>query len=207
MNSVSTIIFDFDGTIADSVKVIFEIMNEISPEFGYKRISKDGIAKFRNLGTERMIRELNIPRDRLEYFNDRIRQELKNKDLKPVNGMVEVIRSLKIAQFHMGILTSNALNTVKKFLSNYKIECFDYIYPEAGIYGKGGLLNKMIGDLRLDPGKMVFIGDETRDIDAGKTCGVRTIAVTWGLNGIKPLTKRKPDWLIETPKELLKIFN
>jgi phosphoglycolate phosphatase-like HAD superfamily hydrolase len=76
----------------------------------------------------------------------------------------------------------------------------------AGLYEKAGLLKKLIDVLAIPAGEVVYIGDETRDITAGKKCGVKTIGVTWGLNGRESLLAENPDWLVCNPEQLRKLF-
>ena len=51
--------------------------------------------------------------------------------------------------------------------------------------------------------KCIYIGDETRDIEAARKAGVKVAAVSWGLNSREALEKYQPDWLLENPKNLL----
>ena len=53
---------------------------------------------------------------------------------------------------------------------------------------------------------MYFVGDEVRDIEAGKKVGINTIAVSWGYNTKSALDKEHPDYLIDFPLELEKII-
>ena len=59
-------------------------------------------------------------------------------------------------------------------------------------------------DLKLS--EMIYIGDETRDIQAAKKAGIRSAAVTWGYNSRKALEAQSPDYLIHSPQELFHLF-
>jgi phosphoglycolate phosphatase-like HAD superfamily hydrolase len=52
---------------------------------------------------------------------------------------------------------------------------------------------------------MIYIGDETRDIEACKKINVPIIAVSWGFNSHKSLASHSPTYLINNPKELVEI--
>lgn len=54
--------------------------------------------------------------------------------------------------------------------------------------------------------QVIYVGDETRDIDSAKKAGVKGIAVSWGFNSKKVLAKHHPDALIEHPQELIDIL-
>jgi len=51
-----------------------------------------------------------------------------------------------------------------------------------------------------------FVGDEIRDMEAGKKAKVKTVAVSWGYNTAESLQKENPDYLIDSPQELEKII-
>ena len=53
---------------------------------------------------------------------------------------------------------------------------------------------------------MFYIGDETRDIDAAKQCGISAVAVTWGFNSEAIIAKHNPHYLVRHPKDILTIF-
>jgi phosphoglycolate phosphatase len=52
----------------------------------------------------------------------------------------------------------------------------------------------------------VYVGDETRDVEAARKAGMRSAAVTWGFNSRELLEKSRPDFLIDRPGELLECF-
>jgi phosphoglycolate phosphatase-like HAD superfamily hydrolase len=55
---------------------------------------------------------------------------------------------------------------------------------------------------KLDPSKVFYIGDETRDIEAAKKAGIKSIAVTWGYNTKAILDNSNPDFLCESTDAL-----
>jgi len=59
----------------------------------------------------------------------------------------------------------------------------------------------------FDPQSVFYVGDETRDVEAARKAGVKTIAVTWGFNGEDILKKQKPDYLARRPEELIALLN
>jgi len=60
--------------------------------------------------------------------------------------------------------------------------------------------------MKLDKLVVYFVGDEVRDIEAGKKAGINTIAVSWGYNTKAALDKEHPDYLIDFPLELENII-
>jgi HAD superfamily hydrolase (TIGR01549 family) len=160
------------------------------------------------MGTEKMVEMLETPLETLKKVMEEIRQRLADRaeEVKPVKGMEEVLKLLKHRGYRMLIVTSNRKENVEKFIKKFSLNYFIDIYPEAGLHGKEQLLSKLMGDYGVSGSDVVYIGDETRDITAGKACGCQTIAVTWGLNGKEAFEAKNPDWLVNETLEMLKIF-
>jgi phosphoglycolate phosphatase-like HAD superfamily hydrolase len=53
---------------------------------------------------------------------------------------------------------------------------------------------------------VVYVGDEVRDIEAGRQAGVAVAAMTWGFNDRALLARHCPDYLVERPEELLQLL-
>ncbi|MBU0998609.1 HAD-IA family hydrolase [Patescibacteria group bacterium] len=208
MNTKPIIIFDFDGTISDSVVAMFEAINDLSPRLGFRKIKNEEYAEFRKMSTKGMVNELKIKKESIPEILKGIHRGLAERaeSLKPVEGITKVLESLSERGYKMYIVTSNTKTNVENLLNRFKIDFFSGIYSESGLYGKSDLINKLIVDSGVQKEQIVYMGDETRDVEAGKKCGIKTMAVTWGLNGKEALQEKYPDWLIETPEELLKIF-
>ncbi len=58
---------------------------------------------------------------------------------------------------------------------------------------------------QLTPEEIIYVGDETRDIDASKKINIKVIAVSWGFNSGEALSRHKPDFLIHQPSELIEV--
>jgi len=123
---------------------------------------------------------------------------------KPFSGLVEALKTLKEKGFSLGILTSNFQKNVELFLKKNNLEIFDFIYSDNSpfLLGKGDKLKKLIEKNHWRQDEVVYVGDETRDVEAAKKAGVKIISVSWGFNSKKILQKQQPDFLINKPEEL-----
>lgn len=205
MKNMPTIVFDFDGTLVESVKAMIEIVNNLSDVYGFKKVKESEINSFRKNGSREMIKKLGIPLIKLPKILFEIRKGLNKRigTLDSVKDIPKIIRSLNKRGYRLGILTSNSSNNVKSFLRRNNLEYFDFIHSESNLFGK----DKVLKRLKVRLNNLVYVGDETRDVEAGKKCGVKVVAVTWGLSTKEPLFKSRPDWLISDPNELLTIFS
>ena len=85
-------------------------------------------------------------------------------------------------------------------------DTFTFIYS-GSTFGKHKVINKWLRIENINPEKVVYVGDEVRDIDAAKKTGIKVIAVGWGFNSQEALAAQNPDFLIERPQELIEIMN
>jgi len=208
MEKNSVIFFDFDGTIADTMSHLTGIMNRISGEFGFKKIKKEDLEELKGERTKDVFGKIGIPIIRIPVVLKKTRQILTGiiSKIKPIQGMPEVLNLLKEEGYKLGIITSAPKESVDKFLEKNGLNLFDFIYSEGNIFGKDKVMTNIMKEKNLNPKQVFYVGDETRDIEAAKRAGIKTIAVTWGFNNEKILLKESPDHLIKKPADLLEIL-
>ena len=103
----------------------------------------------------------------------------------------------------MGILSSNSFENVMQVIKNHSLDVFEFIHTTSRVWGKNISLAGLIQQKNLEKGKVVYIGDELRDIVAARKLGVKVAAVAWGYNSPESLSKQRPDFLLQRPAELL----
>ena len=207
MDSKGNIIFDFDGTIAES-EVLFKVMNELSLSFGYAKIKKSEISSLRKMTISELMNKFNISFLKLPSIIRKAKKLFREKikEVKPILGMDDVLSELEMLDYDLIIVTSNNKTTVEEFLKIHKINCFRKIYGNASLHNKAKLLKRVIAKEKLNKNYTFHVGDEIRDIDAAKDVGIRSVAVSWGFNSREVLQGNNPDHLLDDPKELLGLF-
>ncbi len=205
---IDTFIFDFDGTIADSFATIVSICNQLAQEFGYHVASDIEINQLRNLNSRQIIKHSGVSILQLPMLIRRLKIDLNQvvHELLPIAGIPETLVTLKQQGYRLGILTSNGRDNVEAFLhSNGMVDLFDFIYSGATLFGKNRLIRQCLNQQHLSPAQVVYVGDETRDIEAARKIRVHTVAVAWGFNTAAVLAEHHPDFLLLHPHELLKV--
>jgi len=105
------------------------------------------------------------------------------------------------------ITSSNSTGNILKFLQTHDMDrYFVRVYGNVGLFGKARALRQVLKTNQLRPEQVTYIGDETRDIEAAKHVGIRSVAVTWGFNSAALLKTHEPDALAKTSAELAKIL-
>ena len=203
---MNLIVFDFDGTIVDSLVILIKTTNSLAKDFGYSSISSSQIPFLRTLSLREMIQQLGIPKWKLPFFLRRFRQELNQfvSDLQLIDGMKETLLELERQDYRLGIVTSNSRHNVEDFLKLQKLNhLFEFIYGVQVFSGKKQRLKKLVKLNQLKPQQLIYVGDETGDIKAAKEARVTNIAVSWGFNTQEVLAQKAPDVLIDRPEQLL----
>ena len=205
--SNNILIFDFDGTIADTLHHLVDIGNRLSDEFNFRRIELHEIDNLKDKTAMEITHHLQVPFLKIPAIVARARKELNQNihSIDIVEGLEKVLADLKTLGHQIGILTTNSANNVHQFLDNHRLDVFDFINTTSQIWGKAASLTKLIQKNNFRADQVVYIGDEIRDIEAAKKAGVRVAAVTWGYNSREVLKAYRPDYLIHHPRELLDI--
>lgn len=199
-------IFDFDGTLVDSLPWGLKIINRYLKK--YPRIfpsqPKLNAEQFRSKGSMQLLREFNISGLKLYFLIFLARKEIDTyKDkMKTFKGINKELKNLSKYN-HLFIVTSNSKKHTQYVLNKNSVaKYFDDIYSSIAYFGKHKKLLKLIKNQKLDPARTIYIGDETRDMQAAKKAGIKTIAVTWGYENKKIISKSKPDRIITKPEDL-----
>jgi HAD superfamily hydrolase (TIGR01549 family) len=201
------LIFDFDGTIADTHHYIIKIANSLAPEYGFKKIDWEEAEAVRDKTAKEIISYLGVPILKIPAILTRAKRIFHDgiNDVKLIDGLHDVLHELHRRKILMGIVSSNDADNIEHFLDNHDLKVFDFLHSTTKIWSKHHSLAKLIKSRKFDKEKVLYIGDETRDISAARKCGIRSVAVSWGYNSHKTLAADAPDYILEKPAELLEL--
>jgi phosphoglycolate phosphatase-like HAD superfamily hydrolase len=205
---VKSVIFDFDGTIANSFAATLRIANALAPTFGYRPAAPEEVEVLRGWSYRQVAAELGVPWHKIPLIAARIRKELSTSvaQLETFDGLPNVLTELRARGFGLGILTSNSKANVERFLAAHELKQFEFVSTSASVWGKKRRLEALLRSHRLAAHEVAYVGDEVRDIEATKPLAIRMVAVGWGYARRETLAAHGPDHLISYPVELLEIF-
>ena len=204
----NVLVFDFDGTIADTFNYIVMVSNKLSDEFNFRKIESHEIVHLKDKTSQEMIHHLKVPIMKIPLIVAKAKNELQKdiSSIQPVAGLKEILEQVKALGHTIGILTSNSSENVEKFLQNNDLNFFDFISCTSKIWSKNTSINNLMSSMGLEPSEVLYIGDETRDIVAAKKSGITVAEVTWGYNSPKALQSYHPDFLLNKPEDLIGIL-
>ncbi len=199
-----TIIFDFDGTVADSFKIAVDIGQKALEHYGYPVPTKEELRALRELSASQIIRKAKISPRHLPGMARFVRRAQKDLigQVEPIPGMPEVLARLS-KKHNLAILSSSDAPLIQGFLAKHHLKPYvSEIVGGVGIFMKHRALVRYMREHGLGQAQVVYVGDEARDIDAGHRASVKVVSVTWGFNGRGILSAKNPGMTIAKPAEL-----
>lgn len=203
---MAAIIFDLDGTIANSFDYIAEFL---AREAGVAELTDSQKQHLRGMSMPAMARRLGHPWWRLPslfiYGRRRMRQAMVH--VNPFAGMPDLIRKLHSEGHELFIVSSNSVRNIHQFLHHHNLHTyFLEVYGGISLFGKAPALRQLLRDQQLDKANAIYVGDEVRDIQAAHAIGLPVAAVAWGFARHVDLHSKQPEAYAKTPEELMAIL-
>ncbi len=193
------VIFDFDGTLADTFALGSQLINEYADQLGYKQID---FAANKDKSARELIKMSGVRFWQIPGFIRFFRQKSVERaaEVKAFDGIPDLVRRLHDNGFQLGIMTTNSAQTISIFLQKYGLtDLFTYIKPEISLFGKKRAIRRARRHLKSE---IIYIGDELRDIEACRATGVPIISVSWGFNSTEILEKNNPGMVAASAEEV-----
>ena len=199
-----TIIFDLDGTIADSEAFFLRIVNDLALRFGYAPLDRSESEELKQLH----LRDFFLKRLgwRIVFLPLMLRAGRKlyhelAREVPVFPGILEIFTALRSQGARIGIVSSSEVSTIRTILETNGLTA-DFII-HSNLFGKARALRKALRTESLSPNEVIYIGDEVRDVEACQKSRLPIIAVTWGLNSKEALQKAGAE-TVDTREALLR---
>ncbi|MED3553222.1 HAD-IA family hydrolase [Cytobacillus praedii] len=205
---VKYVIFDFDGTIADSKIVFISAWNKIAEKYHFEKMKLTELENIKKLTIKERCKMLNFPMYKLPIIIPQLykfyRQSI--NDLELFDGIKDVLTELNKKGVNTAIISSNSEENIQLFLKRNKIESVKEIICSSHIFGKDKLLSRFLKLKQLDADEVIYVGDEQRDIIACKKTGIKIIWVEWGYDSIEVGQAEEPDYKASSPAEIMQLI-
>lgn len=210
---IDLLIFDFDGTLTDSIPPAVEAIQKMLAELGLPYKTKEEINLHVGYGEIPLVSgaigssEPKLLKTAMEvYFKHYVQEGIKSAPLYPnVRELLEYFKN------KTKIIVSNKKDEFIKLILNHHRLTHHFTEILGGdtapcLKPDPCVIIKLIEKYKVSPKQTLFIGDMTVDIETGKNAGVHTCAVTYGFHPRSQLEKLNPDFLIDDILELKELI-
>jgi pyrophosphatase PpaX len=213
MTPVQTVLFDLDGTLIDSVRLILDSYHHTLAAHGLPPRTDEHWLSGVGTPLTAQLADWGHDPDTLNALIATYREyNLANHDrmVTVYPGVVAAVEAIRAAGLRTGLVTSKNRQGAIRGLTLVKLErmmdvlvCADEVtnpkpHPEP--------VEKAMALLGADPRTTVYVGDSIHDMVSGRAAGVRTAAALWGPFGRSHLEDASPDYWLETPADLLALI-
>jgi phosphoglycolate phosphatase len=208
----SSIIFDLDGTLLDTLDDLAETCNEVleyhhfptHPTGAFKNFIGDGlqnlIKKIAPVGTEE-----NIIQQCCALFREQYSRNWKRNSC-PYEGINDMLSALKKHGIDLAILSNKPHEFTKLFIDEFfPGGLFPIVYGQRDGFPKKPdptVALEIAAQLGVRPQDTLFVGDSGVDILTGKAANMMTAGVSWGFRSVQELTDNNADIIVHNPLEL-----
>lgn len=201
---IKIVVFDFDGTLANTRRLVLEIIKKHFGNFNYELSKKDA----NTLGDsplEEFIESCGVQKDLVDLLTKLINRDF-IKEHKEITGCknLKKIKGLRQRKIVVSNNTEGFINESLKFL---RIDFFDEVYGANNFKDKEHCLRKILRKYKLKPEEMVYVGDRPVDVKVGRKVGCFSVVVSnrcsW--SNRENLLKEDPDIIVGDLGDLKKV--
>lgn len=200
------IIFDFDGTLADSFPYFLQTMNALATTYNFPKIDTREVDQLRGLDARQMMKRAKLPAWKMPLIARSFIQ-LMNRDINQIqlfDGIPELLRTLATRGVKLAIVSSNSEENVRQVLGADNASLISYYGCGTSLFNKDHKFKRAMTTLKIKPEETLSIGDEVRDIEAAQKVATAFGGVAWGYTRSDALEVNPGVIMFYTPKEIEK---
>ena len=201
---IKYLVFDFDGTLADSTEGIVRTTRATFARMGLPTPEEADIRQGIGLPLKGALQTAGLPEDRLDEGADiyhEVFYEIAPKHIVLFPGVKDALEELSSLGYRMGIATSRSKPSLVLLLEEHGIaQYFEVLGAVSSVERPKpapDIVLWVLGQMEAGPDEALVIGDTVFDIQMGKAAHCRTCAVTYGNHGPDQLRTAGPDLLID----------
>ena len=206
---IKYIAFDFDGTLVHSQVAFISVYNQLAEKYRLIKMEPANISYLRTLSITDRCRYLNLPLYKMPYFTAQFLKQYQKclPDISLIEGMQPVLTQLNDLNYQLAIISTNTESNIRQFLQHNQLGIITDVFCSTNLFGKDKIIRKFLKAYNLKPAEVLYIGDEHRDIIACRKNQVKVAWVSWGYDLPESLENDQPDFIANTPSDILKIIN
>ncbi len=208
------LIFDWDGTLINSLAKITECMQLAATDAGLEPPSNTEVHGIVGLGIPQALATLypDVPGEPLNMVRERYSHHFLIKDQTPCAlypGVEDTLNDLKSAGHHIAVATGKSRRGLARVLTNLKWD--DHFHAtrcadETASKPDPLMLSEILTELDYGVEDAVMVGDTEFDLEMASRLGMRRIGVSYGAHSPERLSLHQPEAIIDDIKALLRIL-
>ena len=202
------LIFDFDGTLANSFPWVLNILDELAEKFNAIPLDLTRLEELKEYPPRKIMKMHNIPTWKLPAILKftRSRMRTNGESIHPFEGVSTLLKKIHEQDVQMALVTSNTCETARRVLGDELYDLFHLFEDRVSLFGKPAALKRIVRKSGLDKSQMLAIGDEIRDIEAAKKVNIPFGAVSWGFTSLEALTSRNPEHIFTDMDQIVDLL-
>lgn len=200
------LIFDFDGTLADSFPAFQIAFREAIPRFGLRPVSDEELPTLRGKSAREVIRYLGLPMWKVPRVGKFVRERMAAEAVTLFAGMESTLRALAQSGAQLAVVSSNSEANVRAVLGPELAGLFASFDCGASLFGKASKFRRMAKRGGCAAREVLAIGDELRDAEAAHEAGIDFGAVAWGYTELAGLQRGEPARVFHETADLLALL-
>ena len=201
--------FDYDGVLVDSFDQLLSAFQRTAADTGLGRPpTRNDFETIEDLHAAGLAALMGVPEADIDRYTRRTHALLEGDGYDPAMfaGIPDLL-SILAEQHTIVIVTSNYEHLVRQGLARNGVDqCISLVLDARQPGTKGEKIRHALKRFRVPEREGFMIGDTRGDIRHGRSAGVRTAGVTWGYQSRATLTQEAPDFIVDSPGELLRLL-
>lgn len=176
------VLFDFDGTLADSFHLFLDAWTHAAQRHRFRAVDTTDLDRLRRMSARDIVAEAGLPLWKLPAVVATMRAYVRERadEVRLFDGVPEALHALKADGVRIGLVTSNARDTVERVLGDECRRLIDHWGCGASLFGKAAKTRRVMKTAGATAARTVSVGDELRDLDVAQALGLDFVAVAWG---------------------------
>lgn len=198
------IIFDFDGTLADTFPWFAGVMNQIADKHKFKRIHPSEVDTVRGYEGRQILKHLGVPFWRMPMIANDLRSRM-TQDIQEVSlfpGIKDFLQTLVDRGNELAVVSSNLAENIGYVLGQDVATLFSHYACGVSMFGKERKLRSIVKRSGLSRDTVIYVGDEIRDLHSARKVGIAFGAVSWGYNHIEAIEAHGPDLVFDSVEDM-----
>jgi len=198
------VIFDFDGTLGDTMGWFLDASDAMAGRFGYLPIDRGDLDRLRKLSARELMKLQRVSVLKLPMLAAHFQKMMRNDagSIRMFEGVPEMLKAVHATGAKIAIVRSNSEENIRIVLGPELCGLISRFSCGASVFGKASKFRKVMAVMSVKPAETISIGDETRDIDAAREIGMTTGAVAWGYTNAEALRLYGPDHMFEAVADI-----